>query len=83
MCVRLASWTLGTVQTRTVVQIGTAVDFAQRKRLADAERKLQTKPTKAASESRRIAGNKIEAAGPRRVHPFAAIFMIRCGVPTP
>ena len=36
--------------------------FAQRKRLADAERKLQTKPTKAAVESRRIAGVKIEAA---------------------
>jgi putative SOS response-associated peptidase YedK len=36
--------------------------FVQRKRLADAERKLQTKPTKAASESRRIAGDKIEAA---------------------
>ena len=25
----------------------------------------------------------IEAAGPRRVHPFAAIFMIRCGVAIP
>jgi putative SOS response-associated peptidase YedK len=36
--------------------------FVQRKRLADAERKLQTKPTKAAGESRRIAGAKIEAA---------------------
>jgi putative SOS response-associated peptidase YedK len=36
--------------------------FAQRKRLAEAERKLQTKPTKAAGESRRIAGDKIEAA---------------------
>lgn len=36
--------------------------FVQRKRLADAERKLQTKPTKAAGESRRIAGDKIEAA---------------------
>src|SRR5215207_5317008 len=36
--------------------------FVQRKRLADADRKLQTKPTKAAGESRRIAGDKIEAA---------------------
>jgi putative SOS response-associated peptidase YedK len=36
--------------------------FTQRKRLADAERKLQSKPTKAATESRRIAGDKIEAA---------------------
>jgi putative SOS response-associated peptidase YedK len=35
--------------------------FAQKKRLADAERKLAVKPTKAASESRRIAGNKIDA----------------------
>lgn len=36
--------------------------FAQRKRLADAERKLQVKPTKAASESARIAGSKIDQA---------------------
>lgn len=36
--------------------------FAQRRRLAEAERKLATKPTKAAGESRRIAGAKIEAA---------------------
>lgn len=35
--------------------------FVQRKRLADAERKLQTKLTKAATESRRIATDKIEA----------------------
>lgn len=35
--------------------------FAQKKRLADAERKLLSKPTKAAGESRRIAGNKIDA----------------------
>lgn len=35
--------------------------FAQRTRLADAERALQTKATKAAAESKRIAGNKIEA----------------------
>jgi putative SOS response-associated peptidase YedK len=34
--------------------------FKQRKRLADAERTLQTKLTKAASESRRIATDKIE-----------------------
>ena len=36
--------------------------FAQRKRLADAERKLATKLTKAASESKRIANNKVEQA---------------------
>ena len=36
--------------------------FAQRKRLADAERMLAAKPTKAAAESKRIAGNKIEQA---------------------
>jgi putative SOS response-associated peptidase YedK len=35
--------------------------FAQKKRLADAERKLADKVTKAASESKRIAGNKIDA----------------------
>lgn len=35
--------------------------FEQRKRLADAERKLAVKPTKAAAESKRIASNKIEA----------------------
>ena len=34
--------------------------FKQRKRLADAERTLQTKTTKAAQESRRIAAGKIE-----------------------
>jgi putative SOS response-associated peptidase YedK len=33
--------------------------FAQRKRLADAERTLQTKTTKAATESRRIATDKV------------------------
>lgn len=33
--------------------------FAQAKRLADAERKLQVKPTKAAAESQRIATDKI------------------------
>lgn len=36
--------------------------FAQRKRLADAERTLQVKATKAAAESKRIATDKIEAA---------------------
>ena len=35
--------------------------FKQRKRLADAQRSLQTKVTKAASESERIASSKIEA----------------------
>ncbi|HTV80277.1 MAG TPA: SOS response-associated peptidase family protein [Steroidobacteraceae bacterium] len=34
--------------------------FAQRKRLADAERKLALKPTKAAAESRRIATGKVQ-----------------------
>ncbi|RKT20328.1 putative SOS response-associated peptidase YedK [Paraburkholderia sp. RAU2J] len=34
--------------------------FAQRKRLADAERSLESKVTKAATESKRIAANKIE-----------------------
>jgi putative SOS response-associated peptidase YedK len=36
--------------------------FAQKKRLADAERTLAAKPTKAATESKRIATNKIDAA---------------------
>jgi hypothetical protein len=36
--------------------------FAQRKRLADAERTLASKTTKAATESQRIATNKIEQA---------------------
>jgi putative SOS response-associated peptidase YedK len=36
--------------------------FAQRKRLADAERTLASRPTKAATESKRIATNKIEQA---------------------
>ncbi len=36
--------------------------FTQKKRLADTERTLAAKPTKAAAESRRIAGNKIEAS---------------------
>ncbi|MET0281699.1 MAG: SOS response-associated peptidase family protein [Steroidobacteraceae bacterium] len=35
--------------------------FAQKKRLADAERKLAVRQTKAAAESRRIAGSKIGA----------------------
>lgn len=34
--------------------------FKQRKRLADAERKLAERPTKAASESKRIAEDKVE-----------------------
>lgn len=53
--------------------------FAQKKRLADAERTLATKPTKAAAESKRIAGNKIEQALTRldrlkaeRPHPAEA-----------
>lgn len=36
--------------------------FKQRTRLADAERSLQLKPTKAATESRRIATDKIDEA---------------------
>jgi len=36
--------------------------FKQRKRLADAERKLATKPTKKASEEQRIATGKVEAS---------------------
>jgi putative SOS response-associated peptidase YedK len=36
--------------------------FAQKKRLADAERTLASKPTKAAAESKRIATHKIESA---------------------
>lgn len=36
--------------------------FKQKKRLADAERSLQTKVTKAATESRRIAVDKIDAS---------------------
>jgi putative SOS response-associated peptidase YedK len=36
--------------------------FKQRKRLADAERTLQSRPTKAATESRRIAGSKVDGA---------------------
>jgi hypothetical protein len=36
--------------------------FKQRTRLADAERILETKTTKAATESKRIASDKIDAA---------------------
>jgi len=36
--------------------------FIQRKRLVDAERSLASKETKAATESKRIAGNKVEQA---------------------
>lgn len=39
--------------------------FAQAKRLADAERQLRSKPTKAAAESRRVARKKIEHAKAR------------------
>lgn len=39
--------------------------FAQRKRLADAERKLQTKVTKAAENDARIARNKVDALATR------------------
>jgi putative SOS response-associated peptidase YedK len=45
----------------TIQKLETDV-FAQRRRLADAERKLKAKVTKAAAESQRIAGDKIEAA---------------------
>jgi putative SOS response-associated peptidase YedK len=45
-------------------QIGTLEPemFVQRKRLADAQRKLQLKPSKSATESARIAANKVEQA---------------------
>lgn len=39
--------------------------FALRKRLADAQRKLQVKPTKAAAESERIATSKLETTRTR------------------
>ena len=45
----------------TVSQLETEI-FAQRKRLADAERKLLAKETKAARESQRIATSKVTAA---------------------
>ncbi|MGE8220956.1 MAG: SOS response-associated peptidase family protein [Stenotrophomonas acidaminiphila] len=50
--------------------------FRQAKRLADAERKLATKPTKTAENEKRIAGNKIEQikgriADLKRVRPEA------------
>ena len=48
-------------RTATVTRLETEI-FAQRKRLAEAERKLATRATKAASESKRIAGDKISAA---------------------
>jgi putative SOS response-associated peptidase YedK len=44
-----------------VIKLETEI-FAQRKRLADAERKLAVKETKAAAESKRIAGTKVEQA---------------------
>jgi putative SOS response-associated peptidase YedK len=60
--------------------------FTQKKRLADAERTLASKPTKAAAESQRIAGNKIESALTRldrlkavKPHPAEArIFPMHC-----
>ena len=50
--------------------------FKQKKRLADAERRLARKPTKAAAESRRIASEKIawalgKLADLRRIEPAA------------
>ena len=48
----------------TVSQLETEL-FAQRKRLADAERKLLAKETKAARESQRIATSKVTAAQER------------------
>jgi len=53
--------------------------FAQKKRLADAERTLASKPTKAAAESKRIATDKIDKAVTRldrlkatKAHPAEA-----------
>ncbi|MBA3590091.1 MAG: SOS response-associated peptidase family protein [Methylibium sp.] len=46
--------------------------FAQRKRLADAERALEAKPTKAAAESKRIATDKIYRAMTRLSDPKRA-----------
>jgi putative SOS response-associated peptidase YedK len=55
---RIAQWIVEHERLETArLQTGL---FAQRKRLADAERKLQAKATKAAQEDRRIAGNKVE-----------------------
>jgi putative SOS response-associated peptidase YedK len=70
--------------------------FIQRKRVADAERKLALKTTKAATESRRIATNKVEQALDKlillkddRPHPddyrifprsYAPIVLVRDGV---
>jgi len=48
-------------RTAQVTKLETEV-FAQKRRLADAERKLAEKPTKAAAESQRIATDKIEKA---------------------
>jgi hypothetical protein len=45
-----------------VQQETTRVSFKQRTRLTDAERTLQTKTTKAATERQRMATDKIEAA---------------------
>jgi putative SOS response-associated peptidase YedK len=62
--------------------------FRQRKRLADAERTLQSKPTKAAAEHQRIATDKIEAllvrlADLRRTTPEARDSRIFPGVYAP
>jgi len=50
--------------------------FSQRKRLADAERKLATKTTRAALESRRIATNKVAQA-------MARLPLVRGNAPHP
>lgn len=47
---------------RAQVQATEQLLFAQRRRLADAERTLRTRTTRAATESRRIATNKIAGA---------------------
>jgi putative SOS response-associated peptidase YedK len=62
--------------------------FAQRKRLADAERALETKVTKAASESKRIATAKVDQAmgrldDLRRTEPKARDSRIFPGVYAP
>src|SRR3989304_1286403 len=58
--------------------------FANRKRLADAERALQVKETKKAREDGRIAGNKIERpkAGPGAPAGWGSRLWWRAWVPT-
>jgi hypothetical protein len=46
----------------TMVEALTAEIFKQKRRLADAERALKTKPTKKAAEDQRIASEKIDKA---------------------